>query len=97
MHVPSLIKIPWHLLKLPHGNENLGVSRADNDVIIWRNLPISNPKLDFYNINIHTKIGENSLIFTQVIIRKRNTDGRTDDGRMDGYTDVRRETIILRL
>ena len=71
MHVPSLVKIPWYLLKLTFGNENMGVSRADNSVIIWRNLHISNPKLDPHNINAHTKFGENPLKFTLVVIRKR--------------------------
>ena len=78
----------------------MGVSRADNSVKNWRNLPISNPKPDLHNINAHTKFGENPLMFTQVIIRKRKTDGRTTDGGMDGQTDGltddQRETIIPR-
>ena len=49
----------------------MGVSTADNSVKNWRNLPISNPKPDLHNINAHTKFGENPLMFTQVIIRKR--------------------------
>ena len=69
----------------------MGVSRADNSVKILRNLPISNPKPDIYNINAHTKFGENPLKFTQVIILKlKQTDGPTE-GRT---TDVQRETII---
>ena len=48
------------------------------------NLLISNTKLDLHNINAHTKFGENPLMFTQVLIRKQNT-----DRRMDGHmTDV---------
>ena len=61
------------------------VSRADNSIKNWPNLPISNPKPDLHNINAHTKFGENPLMFTQVIIRKQKTDGLTDD---------QRETII---
>ena len=57
----------------------MGVSRADNSVKNWWNLPISNPKPDLHNINAHTKFGENPLMFTQVIIRKRKTDGLMDD------------------
>ena len=87
MPVPSLVKISWHLLKLTFGNENIGVSRADTSVKIWRKLPISNPKPDHHNINAHTKFGENPLMFTQVIIRKRNTDGRTDGRTTDWRTD----------
>ena len=97
MHVPSLVKIPWHLHKILSGNENIGVSRADNSVKILRNLPISNPKPDLHNINAHTKFSENPLMIT----RKRNTDRRTydwlTDGRMDRLVDVQRETIIPRL
>ena len=94
MHIPSLVKIDWCLLKLSSGNENMGVSRADNSVKNWRNLPISNPKPDLHNINAHTKFGENPLMFTQVIIRKRKMDGWTDVRRTDGLTNNQHETII---
>ena len=96
MYIASLVKIPCYLLKLPSGNENMGVSRADNSVKIGRNLTISNPKPDIHNINAHTTFGENPLMFTQVTIRKQKTDRWTDDGRTDGHTDVQRETIIPR-
>ena len=71
MHIPSLVKIHWDLLKLVSWNENMDVSGADNSVKYWRNLPISNPKPDLYYINAHTKFGENPLTFTQVLIQKR--------------------------
>ena len=77
IHTASLVKIPCYLLKLSSGNENMGMSLADNSVKITRNLPFSNPKPDIYNINAHTKFGENPLMFTQVIIRKRKMDGWT--------------------
>ena len=48
----------------------MGVSRADNSVKKWRNLPISNPKPDLFNVNAYSKFGENPLLFTQVIVRK---------------------------
>ena len=96
-HIPSLVKIHWCLLKLSSGNENMGVSRADNSVKNWRNLPISNPKPDLHSINAHTKFGENPLMFTQVIIWKRKRDGRTDvrtmDGRTDRWTDSRTTNV----
>ena len=57
MHIPSLVKIHWYLLKLSSGNENIDVSRADKSIKKWWNLPISNPKPDLYNINAHTKFG----------------------------------------
>ena len=54
----------------------------------WQNLPISNTKPDLHYINVYTKYGENLLIFTQVIIRKRKY------GQMDIHrTDFQRETI----
>ena len=65
----------------------------------WQILPISNPKPDLHNINAHTKFGENPLMFTQVIIRKRKTDrcmSDGPDGQTDGLTDDQSETIIPR-
>ena len=59
MHVLNLVKILWYLLKLSSGNENMNVSLADNSVKFWRNLPISQPKPNLYNINAHTKFGKN--------------------------------------
>ena len=84
IYIASLVKTPCYLLKLSSGQENMGMSRADNSVKIGRNLLINNPKPDLHNINAHTKFGENPLMFTQVIIRKRKTDGRTDVRRTDG-------------
>ena len=49
----------------------MGMSRADNSVKIWRNLPISNSKPDLLNVNAYSKFGENPLLFTQVIVQKR--------------------------
>ena len=71
MHIANLVKIPCYLLKLSPGNENMGVSRADYSVNIWRNLPISNPKPDLVNVNAYSKFGENPLLFTQVMVQKR--------------------------
>ena len=60
-------------------------------------MPISNPKPDLHNINAHTKIGENPLTFTQLIILKRKY-GWTYDRQMDtgmanycvaGYNKIR--------
>ena len=79
MHVPSFIKIPWYLLKLSSGNDNMVMSRADNSSKMCGNLPISNFKPDLHNINVHTKFGENPLMFTQVIIRKLNIDTQTSN------------------
>ena len=53
----------------------MGVSRADNSVNILRNLPVNNPKPDLLNVNAYRKLGENPLLFTQVIVRKRKYGG----------------------
>ena len=57
MHMASLVKIPCYLLKLSSGNEKMGMSRADNSVKMWKNLPISNPKPDLHNVNAYSKFG----------------------------------------
>ena len=41
MHIGSLVKRPCYLLKLSSGNENMGVSQADNSVEIC---PLEIPK-----------------------------------------------------
>ena len=46
MHIPSLVKIHWHLLKLSSWKEKSDLLWADNSVKNWQNLPISNPKPD---------------------------------------------------
>ena len=52
MHIASLVKIPCYLLKLSSGNDNIGVSQADNSIKIWQNLPNSNSIPDLLNVNI---------------------------------------------
>ena len=49
--------MPCYLLKLSSGNKNMGMSRADNSVKIWQNLPISYPKPDLHNVNAYSKFG----------------------------------------
>ena len=70
MHILSLVKIRWDLLKLLPWNETMDVSRTDNSVKTVQNLPISTSEPIFQNINTHTKIGENPLILSQVIVWK---------------------------
>ena len=57
MHIARLVKMLCYLLKVSSGNENMGVSRADNSIKIQQNLPISNPKLDLFNVNAYSKFG----------------------------------------
>ena len=52
-------------------NENVKTPTLSCPWKITQNLPISNPKPDLHNINVHYKFGENLLTFTQVIVRKQ--------------------------
>ena len=68
---------PLCLLKLSSGNENMGVSQADNSVKFDEISPIAIPN-QISTISMHTKFGENPLIFTQAGNEKR-MDGRMYD------------------
>ena len=62
MHIPSLVKIHWNLLKLLSGNENMDEWQAKNLCQKLKNLPISDPKPYLHNISAHTKYGQNPLM-----------------------------------
>ena len=93
MHIPSLGKVHWCLLKLSSGNKIWACLRQIT-VKIWQNLLISNPKPDLYNINAHTKLGENPFMFTHY--HPETGYGQMYHWRTDRYMDVQRETIIPR-
>ena len=57
MHIASLVKRPCYLLKLSSRNENMGVSRAENSIKIWRNSAISNSLPDLLIVNTYSKFG----------------------------------------
>ena len=90
MHIPSLVKIFWYLLKLLYRNQNTDVPQADNSVKSWLNLPINNSKPDLHNSNAHTEFGENPLTFTQVNLSSghENKEGRMTDGQTHGQRDI---------
>ena len=99
MHIPSLVKIHWYLLKLSSRNENTDVLQADNSVKNWWNLPITKPN-QISTIWMHTL----SLVkiywhLLKLPSRNKNMDGRIynkqTDWQMDGHTDSQRDTIIL--
>ena len=81
MHVPSLVKILWHLLKLLSRTENMGMSQAHKSL---------QSQIRFPQYQCTYQFGENPLIFTQVIMRNWKTDGQTDGqtdmGLIDGQT-----------
>ena len=70
VHIPSFVKNHWYLLKLSSGTKSMDMSWADNSVENTWNLSTSNYKPDLFNTNAHAKFGENSFVFTQIIVRK---------------------------
>ena len=85
MHIASLDKIPCYLLKLSSGNENMGVSRADNSVKNWRKCPLAiSNQISTISMHILSLVKIHWCLL--VIIRKRKTDGRTTGGRAHGRT-----------
>ena len=42
--------------EIEHGNQFSTQIKGNNSVLIWRNLPIYNPKPLFLNINSYTKV-----------------------------------------
>ena len=95
IHIISLMKIHWHLLKLSSRNKNMDVWCADNSVKNWWNLPISNPK-QIYTISMHTS----SLVKIHLCLLSYHSEtkyGWTYDRWTDrGHTDNQSETIITR-
>ena len=53
----------------------------------------NNPKLDLVNINVYIKFGENLLICSQDIERKRDYDGQTN-GRTNEQNDRQPKSYI---
>ena len=96
INVLSLVKIPWHLLKISSGNENMGVSWADNSIKIWWNCPLAIPN-QISTISMHIPSLVKIHWFTQVIIQKQNTDRQMDvrltDGWMDGQIDTQMSNV----
>ena len=94
MHAPSLVKIPWHLLKLSSGNENMGMNWADNSVKIC---PLAIPN-QISTISMHipslVKIHRCLLKLSSgnEIRLNRRPEGCTTDRRTDGQTHVRPTT-----
>ena len=52
----------------------MDVSWADNSVKNWQNLPKINLRPDLYNINAHTKLEKNPLMFTKLLSEIKKSD-----------------------
>ena len=67
------------LLKIEFGNDIFTPIKDHNSVVYKRIKPICNPKPLLPDINVHAKFEENRSTTTQVRVRKRSADGRTDE------------------
>ena len=82
IHVPSLVKIPWYLLKLLSRNENMGVSRADNSSKIWRICPLAIQN-QISTISMHIQ----SLVKIYWCLLKLSSWNQMDGQTYDWWTD----------
>ena len=83
MHIPSLVKIHLHLLKLLSGNENTEMR--------WAHLK---SKPDLQNINAYTKFGANPLTVTQLLSGNENKDRRWADNSVKNRPKFYQVTIL---
>ena len=69
MHIHNLLK--FYPFVLNERNKNLTSIKGHNSVTDLRKMTGNNPKLDFVNINEHTKFGQNLSICSQDIEQKQ--------------------------
>ena len=74
MSIQNLVRFCQFVLKLFSGNEILTSIKGRNSVKILRKMTGNNPKLDFVNVDVHTKFGRILSIRFQDIKQKRNSD-----------------------
>ena len=96
VHITSLVKIHWHLLKLLVGKENMDMLRVGNPFKNWLNLPLAIPN-QISTVSILTQ----SLVKTHWHLLKLSSgnkyrwmDIQQLDGQMNGHTDNQGDTII---
>ena len=98
MHIPSLVKIHWCLLKLSSGNENLGVSGQITPSKIDEICPLAIPsQISTISMHIPSLVKIHWCLLKLSSWNEKRMDGPTGgqtDGRTDGLTDDQRETII---
>ena len=74
MCTQNLVGFCHFVLIILSGNEILTSIKGRNSVKILRKMTGNNPKLDFVNVDVHTKFGRVRSIRSQDIERKRNSD-----------------------
>ena len=74
MCIQNMVRFCQSVLKILSGNKILTSIKGRNSVKILRKITGNNPKLDFVNVDVHTKFGQILSIRSQDIERKRNSD-----------------------
>ena len=99
MHIPSLVKIHWHLLKLSSGKENMGMSQAEHPSKFEEicSLAILN-QISTISMRIPNLVKIHWCLLKLSSGNEKWMDGRTyvrlKDWWKDGHMDIQRETII---
>ena len=74
MCIQNLVRFYQFVLEILSGNEILTSFKGRNSVKILQKMTGNNPKLDFVDVNVHTKFGQILSICSRDIERKRNSD-----------------------
>ena len=74
MCIQNLVRFYQFVLEILSGNEILTSFKGRNSVKILQEMTGNNPKLDFVDVDVHTKFGQILSIFSRNIERKRNSD-----------------------
>ena len=74
MCIQNLVRFYQFVLEILSGNEILTSFKGRNSVKILQEMTGNNPKLDFVDVDVHTKFGQILSICSRNIERKRNSD-----------------------
>ena len=74
LRIQNLAGFCQFILKILSGNEILTSIKGRNSVKILRKITGNNPKLDLFNVDVHTKFSRILSIRSQDIERNRNSD-----------------------
>ena len=74
MCIQNLVIFYQFVLEILSGNEILTSFKGRNSVKILQEMTGNNPKLDFVDVDVHTKFGQILSICSRNIERKRNSD-----------------------
>ena len=74
MCIQNLVRFYQFVLEILSGNEILTSFKGRNSVKSLQKMTGNNPKLDFVNVDVHTKFGQILSICSRDIERKRNSD-----------------------